>query len=747
MVTEEPSHRTNSVVDSVFLFMPNKLKVRPRTIHRIAYQKPAQPVTPLSTQAKTYKPSINITKKGLVIGQSQSDISFFKSLRLQLDSNSVTEPYRQHIWVYSCISTIAMNIAGVPFNIYTGTEANPKLVEEGTRDGKEGGLVYLFNHPNPQMSRYQLWEALMVYLGLDGECICLLNKPKGKEMDFTAIPTEIWPMRATNFEPIIDNNYFIGWNYKVGGKVYQLHPAQVIQFKYFNPYNQYRGLSPISACEMGIKQDWMASKYNLAFFENSGDPGGLLLYKGEGNSENLTPDEKKEILAKWNDRHMTPANAHRVALLEGNWDYKQIQIDHKTMQFLEQLGWNRDQICAAFKLSKEDIGIISEMNLANSLIRDKVLWTKNLVPKMNYITDVLWTRLFSKIGNGSQWGSFDYTKIEALQEELKSKIESGFKLFQMGYPPNFVNKKLNLGMPDLTWGNEIFLPFSMVTASSLLTKPAEEPEPAPEKEPAKELPSPNNTIVAKIQGDELDALLFSLGEWNKKLKELTKPLYETIMTMAGQQIGEELGGLFAFNLADPKMVEFLKTKLIKVTDTNDTIRNQLKESLQEGISLNETANELQERIKTTFNYASNRSLTIARTETAETSSGVRFIAMQEEGVEEQEWVSARDDHVRKPPDSKYNHAIDGEHVKIGEKFSNGLRYASDNEGDAGNVINCRCLNVVYKEGKALANRELFWKTFVERILDPNEKIFHAKIKAYIWKLRVAQLKLFAKISE
>lgn len=720
------------------------MQVKKNTIKRITYPKPK--AEPKAIAPQTYKPSVKVTEKGIVIGQTPTDLTFFQSLRLAVDNDSVTEAYRQSIWIYAAISTIAMNIAGVPFNIYRGKESSPELVEEGTREGKEGSLTYLFNHPNPQCSRYQLWEALMIYLGLDGECIWLLNRPEGKETDTTIIPTEIWPMRATQFKPIIENNVFVGWKYQQPHmrEPLLLHPAQVIQFKYYNPYDPYRGLSPMKACEIGINQDWMASQYNLAFFKNSADPGGLLLYKGERNDGNLDEPTKTGILSKWNDIHQSPANAKRVALLEGNFEYKPIDISHQDMDFLKQKEWNRDEICSAYRISKDDIGIIADSNYANALIRDKAFWSKNGVPKMNYIVDVLWTRLFRHINKGAEWGMFDYSKIEALEEDFGKKVEIAKALYLLNYTPNMINKRLGLGMPDLPWGNDVFLPFSMTPASTLISgSPAMETE----TESPKELPAPKDTptsqpvmakklidrekywnnfvekilnpnerifqskikafiwklrvaqlemfakltegkAVNKLQGDELDALIFSLTEWNKKLKELTRPLYETIMAMSGKQISDELGGLFVFNLTDPQMVEFLNTKLIKVTEITDTIQAQLKETLREGIALNETVSELQDRIKTTFNFASNRSLTIARTETAETSSGVRFIAMKEEGVEAQEWVSARDDHVRQPPESIYNHAIDGEKVKIGEKFSNGLLYPSDVNGEPGNCINC-----------------------------------------------------------
>ncbi|MBU4231208.1 MAG: phage portal protein, partial [Proteobacteria bacterium] len=59
--------------------------------------------------------------------------------------DGVSSPYRQHVWVYSCINAIAQNIAAVPLNFYAGTKKNKRLVETGP-------LVKVFETPNPLMS-------------------------------------------------------------------------------------------------------------------------------------------------------------------------------------------------------------------------------------------------------------------------------------------------------------------------------------------------------------------------------------------------------------------------------------------------------------------------------------------------------------------------------------------------------------------------------------------------------------------
>ena len=56
------------------------------------------------------------------------------------------------------------------------------------------------------------------------------------------------------------------------------------------------------------------------------------------------------------------------------------------------------------------------------------------------------------------------------------------------------------------------------------------------------------------------------------------------------------------------------------------------------------------------------------------------------GIEiEQQWLATLDNRTREE-----HREMDGEHVKIGEKFSNGCEYPGDPNGDPATVWNCRC---------------------------------------------------------
>jgi HK97 family phage portal protein len=649
--------------------------------------------------------------------------------------DGVTSPYRQHVWVYSCINAIAQNIAAVPLNFYAGTKKNKRLVDTGP-------LVKVFETPNPLMSGSQLIEASMIFLGITGEAFYILDRSNPRE-----VPKEIWTFHPSRFEHVPDPHSGLtrGWLYRKGSKQIPLEPHEVVFFRYFNPYNDYRGFSPIEAAQLSIDQDWYAGQYNRNFFVNSAQTSAVLESK-----ENLMQEEFDRLLAQWNDRHQGVDKAHQVALLEGGITYKQTGISQRDMDFLEGRKYSRDEIFAVYKVPKGEAGIEDDTgSYAKDKVRRKLFWETTLEPKMVLLEYVLWSQLCRLITGPEVWPEFDRKSIPALQEDRGLLLEQAKTLWGMGYPADVVNEYLDLGLPEIDGGGIGYLPFNLVPSGSVVVPPeptAAAPAP-PEKtslSPARggafQLPSParrdaqsywlnfnklrtameekfhskikryffeQRKVQLQLLADKLggkaiqremaDDLLFNLEEANLKLQKAAWAFWLNAGQEAGQSIYAELGlAPSDFIIQDSPAIEVLKTKLIKVVEINDITRKSLRETLAEGLSHLESVSQLQDRVRTVFNTYEKpatgtvtRSLTIARTETGQAMGAARDVAMDQLKVEKIEWGTAGDGEVR---DTHVVNAAIGP-IKRGETFPNGCRYPCDPQGAASEVINCRCVGI------------------------------------------------------
>ena len=70
---------------------------------------------------------------------------------------------------------------------------------------------------------------------------------------------------------------------------------------------------------------------------------------------------------------------------------------------------------------------------------------------------------------------------------------------------------------------------------------------------------------------------------------------------------------------------------------------------------------------------------------------------QEFGVEYTMWITAHDDRVRglKETDTADHVELDGQIIRLGDTYSNGLKYPGDTDGPIEEWINCRCSNAPY----------------------------------------------------
>jgi len=363
-----------------------------------------------------------------------------------LNPETVDEPYRVHAWVHGAIESVSMNISQTP------------LMWKNSRDkkaadrGDAGKWMALFEKPNEDMGHQQLFEATIVYLLHFGECMWVLDRDEP-----TQLPREIQPFDGTIFEAVTNSNdKLIGWKVKAkkNGREVEIPYAkwEVCHFKLFNPYDPIRGLAPLDAAQLGIDQDFLASHYNKAFFSNSALPGGVIEVE-----EDLTTEQFNRMVQQFKDHHQGVSKAHTLALLEGGATYKQLAISQKDMEFLNQKKWNRDEVLAAFKVPKLELGIWDQVNFAVAKVQAREFWVKTLVPKMKLMEWIMWSQLFSVTGAGNIYAEFDVSDIDALQGDLVEKIEMMFKLWQMGYPANVLAKRFKINLDEIPNGTAAYV--------------------------------------------------------------------------------------------------------------------------------------------------------------------------------------------------------------------------------------------------------------------------------------------------
>ena len=113
-----------------------------------------------------------------------------------------------------------------------------------------------------------------------------------------------------------------------------------------------------------------------------------------------------------------------------------------------------------------------------------------------------------------------------------------------------------------------------------------------------------------------------------------------------------------------------------------------------GNGINAVANELTRRFDQLTTWESKR---IARTEIHNAHNRGTMDKYQEFGIEYTMWITAHDDRVRglKETDTADHASLDGQIIRLGDTYSNDLKYPGDTDGPIEEWINCRCSNAPF----------------------------------------------------
>ncbi len=674
-------------------------------------------------------------------------VSTVMSLLRRYGTNKLEYPYKEHVWVYACIRVLALSLSALPVVFFRGDRKDPERVEDKVLDA-------LLENPCQQCSSMEeLWQFTSIYLDSEGECFWILvgRDAPGKD------PELILPRSGKLFEPVKERGWIVGWKYNAATPL-DLGWNQVIQFKYPNPYDQDRGLSPFDAVKQSAESDYKALQFNNAFFENGCVVSGTL-----ESEQKLSPETARRMRRQFEQVHGGAKNSFRIAVLEQGVKFTPINISHRDMEFGKQREISRNEIISAYGCNKHVVGLTEDYNKANSYEAERAFHVRGVRPRGKLIAGTLWAN-WLKYRPSRTWLEFDDSKLECLQadKEQQSRIAEAF--FRIGFTRSAVNEILSLGF-DLSkdpYKDTAYLPLSYipehliedkVKAGGLLGGFGEGGKVSGAEQllqamllysaamgrtirPAEErlvlTTAQERMLAAGADGKtaklstadtpELPEYLFDDKEMFKILKAGLEPIFEDVLRQSLKTLAGEIGGgEIEYDPDADVWKRFFDRKWLKVKTIperhHEALRRIIGDDISDGRTLQEIAADLKSRFDTSSTYMAQR---IARTEVMDVLDGSRFEGMKAEGIEYHAWVTAGDAEVRE------SHArLDGAVAKIGEEFpGSSLRYPHDPKAPAGEVVQCRCTcrPVVDEEeieaGKAV-NGDL-WAKSVESIADKAE---------------------------
>ena len=327
------------------------------------------------------------------------------------------EGYLKNAIVYRCVNEISKGASAVPFIIKMGDQ----IIEEHP-------LIDLLMRPNPLQSYSEFFNSLYGYVLLSGNAYIL---KVGSEM---GTPKELHQLRPDRIQikgggnPMPDR-----YEYIVNGQIRETYPvdqlngfSELKHVKLWNPLDDYYGLSPMSAAAVEVDQFNMSSKHNINLLQNGARPSGAIIFKPQddaGFAVNLTESQRQQLLTDMNNRFAGSKNAGRPMLLEGDFDWKEMGLSPKDMDFHTLKNMAATDIALCFGVPSQLVGVPDSQTYSNVAEARLALYEETIIPHLRKISSDLNEWLVPLFDDRLKL-EFDIDSIPALSERRKRTYEN-----------------------------------------------------------------------------------------------------------------------------------------------------------------------------------------------------------------------------------------------------------------------------------------------------------------------------------
>lgn len=278
--------------------------------------------------------------------------------------------YRKNVIVYRCVQLISRALASVEWTLNDGDEIL-----------RAHEILDLMNKPNTTQYKTTFIEEAVSYLLLSGNCYVMAKREN------TGKAKNLYLLRPDRVTIIPGNGEFpLAYQYQSFDKkrIFEVNQetgeCDILHIKLFNPLDDWYGMSPIEAAMASINQHNSIAQQNTSFLQNGGRPSGALMYKSS-----IDPQKRDELKDNLRNLYEGGRNAGKILLLEGNFEWKEMGLSPKDLDFISGKELAAKEIALAFGVPNILVGSMSSATFANYKEARYNFWEETLIPLLNIV--------------------------------------------------------------------------------------------------------------------------------------------------------------------------------------------------------------------------------------------------------------------------------------------------------------------------------------------------------------------------
>lgn len=630
--------------------------------------------------------------------------------------------YRDNVWMKASVSFMGRNLSSVP--MVMKTQKNDK--DEIIRDHVALDLVY---SPYPKWNYQRYMFFIAAALMLNGNFYA--EKIKGKSSGKTF---QLKPLSSARMKPIIDENNEVlaGYEYtKLNGIKKYFKVEEILHIQLYNPENEFWGMPEMAPVRLQTETDNNYVKYNNKLLKNGSLNAPYIKFPA---GQEVDADKLAKFVEFWEQEHRGVDKAGKIGWIADGGTIENAGQSQKDMEYIAGRKLLREDICAVDHIPPLLLGILDQASYSNYDTAIKIYWEEAAIPMSELICnghDEIAMEYDPRLGI---WYAQDFSRVQALRENLTPKIDQAAKLWGMGVPFNKAAELVGLEMEKIEGGDIGYLPYSLQPAGSISESPdEEETTPEPDDEPEKSLSHDHGAVkglktkgkgVTDIIGrekyleyyikrittgegaykkdlDEMfndlidevvenwdkqgekgitkaaELVLFDEGAFVERKVKMSEKHYRRIAEIEGKLKADEVNSLagtnFSFQITDPRINKFIAKQGLKNAKlVRDTAKAEVNKIIKAGQTEGLGMAEIGSRLnEKLIDFKRHETVRIAQTELASAANNAADQSLKQ--AEEITGLKLGEEWVSSGQDNMRDaHAeADGQVVRVGEKFNVG----------------------------------------------------------------------------
>lgn len=387
---------------------------------------------------------------GTSVGKATEAYNFVRGITVDSGSEtSVRRPFEQSVWVQRAIKEISGPIGAVELKFY-----------EGDNEITDAPWLAFWKKPCRNLTRPDFVEALVGWLKLDGEAFIIVQPEF--VAPFPDVQTQ-WPplmlARPDCMKPIkSDNGEALGWEYQGrNGRRLRLGLDQVIQPRFWNPYDDLRGMSEYEAARVATEGDYLSGRFALNMARANGDTGVIITMK-EGSS--LTDEQQQQVRDQLRAKQARAREGKFASIfVPADLEIQDPKVRAPDAQFVAQRLENRHEIYIAFGVPPSMADVVASYSVGSASDWYRLI-TGTCVPTAEKIAEAI-SEIASRMHGSPVEAYFEWDDHPVMQTVRRERIDAWVKLVEKGMPGELASETLDLDLPEYPAGKVGLLPMGL----------------------------------------------------------------------------------------------------------------------------------------------------------------------------------------------------------------------------------------------------------------------------------------------